>query len=197
VSERGFVRGKKLRRWTVQPGEVHQALLEQGELLGRMPEFSWSERRVREAYEWLRKRLAARLGVPELAWVWWAWLTPPSRAPGYLRLELSLDERECVLLDYYGWHCVLNQEYLPLTRAEDRRWEVELRRRGAAYPMPLPQDLAAKRDASWERVFDLEALRNSELWSGEVVQVCFPVLRLRDVVATAGHQQARVEDWDQ
>ncbi len=49
-------------------------------------------------------------------------------------------------MDFQAWHCVLMGQFLELSAREDREWKKREVRR------------------SWERVFDLPALRRSPLW---------------------------------
>jgi hypothetical protein len=87
-------------------------------------------------------------------------------------VELELPPERILPLDFETWHFVLNRWYLPLTDRESRDWE--RRTKGLDRPAaPLPPPLEAERRATWERVFDLEALNCSRLWK--------PVTRIQAV----------------
>ena len=123
----------------------------------------------------MAKRLASYDdGFP--VWFWYA-PKPDLRAGAHLprgtrgvRLELRIARERTLLLDFETWHCVLNGWALPLTWREDR----ELKRRP-------PSRLEMQK--TWERVFDLPALRRSNLWGRALrVQGVVEYLLLDEVI---------------
>jgi len=67
-----------------------------------------------------------------------------------VRIEVRTPINRILPLDFETWHFVLNGWYLPLTDVEDQEYENR----------PSPRVMRK----SWERVFDLAALRRSRLW---------------------------------
>lgn len=79
-----------------------------------------------------------------------------------MRLELELPREQVLVLDFQTWHCVLNRWHLSLTERESADWEsrVEFSAQWAGLPAELEEEL----QKTWERVFDLEALRRAKFW---------------------------------
>lgn len=165
-----------LHAWTIQTSECWKAFQRAGTLRadGRRV---WPEHR--SAYQWLISQMAKRLDSYHGGFPVWFWHSPKPdlRARAHLptgtrgvRLELRIARERALLLDFETWHCVLNGWPLPLTWREDR--EIERR--------PLSRCEIQK---TWERVFDLPALRRSTLWGGASrVQGVVEYLLLDEVV---------------
>jgi len=71
------------------------------------------------------------------------------------------------LLDNEGWEC------------EDNAWNKELKENGLDpyQEHPLPEPWHSRMVASWERIFDVDDLRDTN-----TIQACFERLELNDVV---------------
>ncbi len=179
-----------MRIWTIQPVEV-LACLEAEQVLYTDPEYIWPE--FRDAYDWLAGQMRQRIPGYGGGYSWWGWRSPKPdlRRSGHLprgtrgvRLELELDLAQVLLSGFDAWHIVLSRGYLALTEAEDEAWDERFR---AAVPdssvWPAPEPWHSEILASWERIFDLEALAASEYWGTErrYVQATFETLRLADV----------------
>ncbi|MCX6029858.1 MAG: DUF3841 domain-containing protein [Chloroflexi bacterium] len=179
-----------MRIWTIQPVEV-LARLEAEQVLYADPAHIWPE--FRGAYDWLAGQMQRRIPGYGGGYPWWGWYNPKPdlRGSGHLprgtrgvRLELELDPAQLLLSDFDAWHIVLNQGYLALTEAEDEAWDARFR---AAVPdsraWPPSEPWHSEILASWERIFDLEALAASEYWGAgaRYVQTTFETLRLADV----------------
>lgn len=179
-----------MRVWTIQPLEAWERLQASRALYadGRR---IWPEFRC--AFQWMREQILQRIPGYAGRYPWWAWAhpRPDLRRAGYLprstrgvRLELELPGREVLLSSFDAWHIVLNQGYLALDEAEFddfyRRFEAEVAE-PHIWPPPEPWHTAIV--ASWERIFDLEALAANSNWNGPVshVQAAFERLRLQDV----------------
>jgi hypothetical protein len=80
-----------------------------------------------------------------------------------MRIELDLPRDRVLLLDHESWHCVLNWNYLSLSSDEDDDWDRRVQGQGFDN-QNLPSTLDVERRASWERVFDWDALRRSDIW---------------------------------
>ena len=179
-----------IRVWTIQPVQV-LARLEQEQLLYTDPAHAPEE--FRDAYDWLRAQMQERIPGYGDHYPWWGWFTPRPdlRQSGHLtrgtqgvRLELALDPAQVLLSDFDAWHVVLNHGYLALTEDEDEAW---YHRFAAAvadrWIWPPPEPWYADILASWQRIFDPEALAASEYWSDgpRHIQATFAALRLADV----------------
>jgi len=166
-----------LRAWTILPLDRWNTFRRDGVLRadGRR---IWPEHR--SAYNWLKDQMARRITSYRGGFPVWFWHSPkpdlragahlPSGTRG-VRLELRIPRERTLLLDFETWHCVLNGWSLPLTWREDR----ELERRP-----PSRREI----QKTWERVFDLQALRRSSLWGrASRVQGVVEYLLLDEVVA--------------
>jgi len=179
-----------IRVWTIQPLVVLERLERERVLYADPaqvpPEF-------RHAYDWMRAQMQRRIPGYGGRYPWWGWHSPrpdlrrsghlPRGTPG-VRLELWLDPAQVLLSDFDAWHAVLNQGYLALSEDEDEAW---YRRFEAAVPdrwaWPPPEPWHSDIFASWERIFDLEALAASDDWAAgpRYIQATFEALRLADV----------------
>jgi len=179
-----------MRIWTIQPVKVLTRLDAKRVLYvapARVPgEF-------RHAYDWMRQQMKKRIPGYKGRYPWWGWYSPcpDLRCSGHLpkgtrgaRLELDLDPDKALLSDFDAWHAVLNRAYLALSEEEDEAWYQALPRSPASLrDWPLPEPWQSEMLASWERIFDLNALAASD-WSGtgpRHIQVTFETLRLADV----------------
>jgi hypothetical protein len=149
------------------------------------------------AYEWMAKQAGHRLhgyaGGPLL----WAWYRPKPNIyrGGHLatgedavRVEFSTP-REAVLLSHFmAWHMVLNDRYTSISEPEYECFEArhltccEL---GSQTPA-----CRAEIEASWERVFNLEAMTASGRWGRSPIQAVLEAIPL-SAVREATHFTAR------
>ena len=150
-----------------------------------------------EAYDWMRRQMAARLpsSGDGILWLWakttYRDLVGNARhARGEVLLTVRV-RRERVLLSHFGdWHTVLNrglnvpllpgetfEEWSPRFNALYDEWCV---RAGAHHDLPIaawPPFLRAELEASWESIFDLNN-REEPLY----VQATVHALRASEVV---------------
>ena len=159
--------------WTIQTQDAAEALVRRGELVadGGEPEPGFER-----AYKWMSARMTERLGAaPPDARPIWAWHTwqpgrerPDLRSRRHLppgtrgaRIELEIDPDRVLLSDFSLWHFALNYWYLPSSPADEESFETLLRAAGLdpyrTKPLPDPA-FHGRIEASWERVFDLEAV---------------------------------------
>lgn len=143
-----------LRVWTIQRIGWWHLLQNRGRLGGDGRRVGWPE--LWRPYRWIMGQMHHRVPGYRGGWPVWFWHTPKPdlRRPGHLpkgtlgvRLEFEIPAARALLLDFESWHCALNNWYLPLSDEE--------------------QDDAANqqdKEASWSRVFDLDALRKSGYW---------------------------------
>jgi hypothetical protein len=145
-------------------------------------------------YDWMREQMAGRLAGYQGHYPWWAWSRPkpdlrrwysrcyPTGTP-CVRLELAIPRERVLLSNESTWIVVLNRWYLALTGTEDEQWEAELAAQNLdPLASSLPEPWHSRRLASWERIFDLEALAAGGSWSTDRVQATFERLELADVV---------------
>ena len=181
-----------VRLWTIQPVSVWEKLREARTLWvdPTDPEFTHE---FREAYDWMCRQMRQRLSEYEGHYPWWAYdykLDLRSfRYQGTLgrrvRLELALPPERVLFSAYGAWHFVLGPSYLPQAaddagyEREGDAWDEELAGLGLdPYAVdPLPAPLHSRMVASWDRVFDVEDLRDTN-----TIQACFERLELNDVV---------------
>jgi hypothetical protein len=77
-------------------------------------------------------------------------------------IECEIRRDRVLLSDHDSWHVILNNGYFAHSEAEDDEWY----RRLSAGEMSKDQAEVEKRK-SWERVFDLEAIRANPEWHGK------------------------------
>ena len=118
----------------------------------------------------------------------------------FYRIELNIADNKVLLSDLNGWCCgPMNGRFLPFTEEEDQdfdaRWKKStganlislkdlryLLEQGKPSPIKDPDpELLKEIEDSWERCFDLEAMKHNTYCGGGYVQACFEVLRLDEV----------------
>ena len=196
-----------VRLWTIQPMPVWEALRAAGTLYVDEGLIPWLEE-YRESYDWLREQMGHRVAGYEGRYPWWAYdYKLDLRRYRYLsgqtgsrnvRLELAVPADQVLLSAYGAWHYVLNYWYLPHAAAfeahslESDAWDAELEAHGADCRLkPLAEPFHTRLVRSWERVFDVEDLRETN-----TIQATFERLALGDVVAvTEFTTQPRRSRW--
>lgn len=175
----------------------------------------------REAYTWLSEQMRARCiaslpdesvpAFPMWAWHWYNGMN--SRKPDLrtrtmrdwsltqrmVLLNLDVDDSRVLLSDYDGWHWCLNYWYLARAR-ETQAFQRDVKNAlGTSYfkTKPLPDPVYdAKLRKSWERMFDLNAMRPilETPMKKQIVQATLWQLAKTDVVAAVEfglHQPSR------
>lgn len=179
-----------MRLWTIQPLWVWERLCEQG-MLWSDPTGEAFFRDFQDSYDWMRGQMRRRLPAYQGRHPWWAYDHKPDLRrykPGagpMARLELAVPPERVLLSAYGAWHYVLNLFYLPQSvddeeyQREDDAWEEELKQHGLNpyEDHPLPEPWQSRMVASWERIFDVDDLRDTN-----TIQACFERLDLADVV---------------
>ncbi|MBL8209865.1 MAG: DUF3841 domain-containing protein [Bryobacterales bacterium] len=142
-----------LRVWTIQRSGWWQLLQHRG-ILGGDGERTWPE--MRAPYQWMMGQMKQRISGYGGGWPIWFWHTPkpdlrrsahlPKGTRG-VRLELEIPACRALLSDFESWHCVLNNGYLALSEDSD-----------------IDNPTQQQKEASWSRVFDLDALKASGYW---------------------------------
>lgn len=158
------------------PEEAYQSFLKKGYIAG-------DGRRVwksfRRPYLWMIREMIKRIGPSPIrsqypVWFWFQWdknkVKPDLRHSGHLmkgtkavRLTCLLELSDVVLSDFDDWHCVLNNWYCGDDDADWDRWNAELESQGIdphsgghwENPNPLPEEYDRRRQASWQKIFDL------------------------------------------
>lgn len=176
-----------IKLWSVQEAEVWDELRDKRRLYVH-PERVDNDFRL--AYDWMRSRMSCMIDGYRCHYPWWAWRRPKPRIPNragndgepFVRLELRVPATAVVLSDYITWHLVLGRSYVPLEFGEDQVWEASLASAGVdPRDWPLPEPWHSTLLSSWDRIFDLEALSASGLWSVRQVQATFEILDLDHV----------------
>jgi len=186
-----------IRLWTIQPPHIWNALQEQGWLLVDPNHSEFADHRddFPDAYEWMRVQMAQRIPGYAGYYPWWAyqhfldlrfyrWHTAP-HGQRLMRLELAVPEKQVILSAYGAWHSVLGGEYLPEAVAwEDAEQELNAWQEARTHQNlnrderdPRCDPWKTQMQASWERIFDVEARRPTE-----TIQATFECLKLAEVV---------------
>lgn len=185
-------KARPVRLWTIQPRAVWERLRRDRTLWVDPTDPAFSHD-FREDYDWMRGQMRRRLPGYGGHYPWWAYdykLDLRSfrhrRGQGqWVRLALALPPERVLLSAYGAWHFVLNRWHLPHAaddagyERESAAWDAEL----AAHKLdpyatqPLPEPWHSRMVASWERIFDVDDLRETN-----TIQACFERLDSADVV---------------
>lgn len=176
---------------TIQTHEAFDTLLARGVLV---PDNSMAEPLLADAYGWMSRQMAKRLGTQGDGALWfWARTKRQDlvercrQARGEVLLTCEVP-RERVLLSHFGdWHSVLNRSpHVPdvqgesdieyearldgvLDAFEDRVRESGARRLGL---QSWPEDLRVEIERSWETILDQSAYGLFEFWQGTTHRLC-------------------------
>ncbi len=184
-------RPETVRLWTIQPLWVWERLYEQKTLFSNPSQLEYFSD-LKDDYDWMRGQMRRRLPDYLDHYPWWAYdhktdlrhrHTDSNRQ--HVRLELGVPQERVLLSAYGAWHFALNKFYLPYAvedaeyQRESDAWDEELEQHGLnPYSgRPLPEPWHTRMTASWERIFDVEDLRETN-----TIQACFERLDLEDVV---------------
>lgn len=141
--------------YTIQRKEAWERAKEEGYLFGQ-------ERYIIEdfvaPYQWMITQMNKRMDYDGTYPVW-VWLEEPDlqqqahllKGEDGVCLTLNIPDEQVLISNFDGWHCVLNDWFCPFTETEDEAYD-----KGHAN---------LTKEESWERIFDLEAFRTSEIWS--------------------------------
>lgn len=159
-----------MKLWTVQHPRVLPRLAAHRCLHGdgRYVNAYW-----RPMYRWMMQQMTARLGPsPSGRYPVWAWDRRPDLRQGAwgprgarrLLIAFDLPESRVLRSSFSAWHCVLNDQYLSYTEADDRAFDAALAAAGLTWQdRPFPEPFAGRVVASWARVFELDRLR-ADAW---------------------------------
>jgi hypothetical protein len=174
-----------IRVWTIQHADWRERL-RRDQLLRGDGRHVWPD--FRPAYRWLMEQMARRIPDYRGGYPIWFWHSPKpdlrrgahlQRGVDGVRVEAQLPASRVLLLDFDAWHCVLNRWRLSLTWREDSSWH----QRTGQHDGPLRAALEKELQASWERVFDLAALKRSPLWRPvRNVQAVAEYIRLGEII---------------
>lgn len=198
-----------MRLWTIQSEAFWERLEYDGSIVAD-PEmvsegFCGECERFSQAYEWLARRMAEKIGRPSPEamplWAWRQWIgerraRPDLRASGHLprgergvRIEFEADPASVVLSDFNLWHFPLNYWYIGESEKDSEAFDAELAGRGLNQyrqkPL-LPDPVYHRRiEDSWDRVFDLDWgdwVHDKRGQSEKCIQATFWRLPLDEVV---------------
>lgn len=169
-----------MRLWTIHPLAIWEMIQREG-CYRCDPELAIDGKDWPDSYDWMARQMRIRVGPPPdgVRWPAWAWEKKPdlrswlgrnNREP-YVRLTLEVPESGVLLSEFQDWHFVLWNGYIALTEAEADANE---------------NATATEREASWERIFDLDYVRDA--WQGgggreaRLVQATFWEIRREQVL---------------
>lgn len=154
-----------MRLWTCQPVAVWKTVERDG-VFHCDSTLSIDGNDWPDSYDWLARQMRRRIGPPKgVRWPIWAWEKKPdlrtwigrNRREPFVRLTLEIPDIDVLLFDYDDWHVVLWHACLSRTEAECREFERREKELGE-------EGVRAEREASWERIFDLDSVRDA--WQG-------------------------------
>lgn len=145
-----------LTLYTIQNELVIKTLMKD-RILKEDPAYTWDS--FVEPYEWMKLQLGKKLDK-EVDSLIWFWTTEPDlNEEGHLSegekgvlIKVQIPKEVVLLSDFDAWHATLNDFKLILNENEER-----LLRLGK---FPL------NKEESWERMFNLDLIRNSEYFKG-------------------------------
>lgn len=147
-----------MRLWTIQPVAIWELIQREGSYRCD-PALAIDGKDWPDSYDWMAGQMCARIGPPPpgVRWPAWAWEKKPdlrksigrNNTDPYARLTLEVPESDVILSEFEDWHFVLMDSYLALTEAESNANE---------------NATLEEREASWERIFDLDYVRDA--WQG-------------------------------
>ncbi|QHT70041.1 DUF3841 domain-containing protein [Rhodocytophaga rosea] len=136
--------------WTIQYKEAWEQAKHKGILTGNA---AWAIEGYEKAYQWMIGQMVKRLAC-EWCFPVWVWTERPDlrrrwdseKGKVFILLQAEIEEKRVLLSDYHAWHSVLNNSPLEVYEGE----KIDLQE-------------------SWERIFDMELLRNTPYltWPGE------------------------------
>jgi hypothetical protein len=118
----------------------------QGVLTGNS---AWAIQGFENAYQWMIDQMVKRLGCQKCYSIW-LWTEKPDLrtrlrtnwggkiGSTYILLQVSVDDSMVLISEYHAWHCVLNN-----------------------FPLRLYEHEEVDKKESWERIFDIDALKGS------------------------------------
>lgn len=145
--------------WTIQKKEAWEEAQQRGYLIGS-EQYVWDY--FLRPYRWMIKQMNRRIGHDGTFPVW-LWLEEPDLNAGghgnegevLVCLEVEVDDERVLVSDIDAWHCPLNDGFLYLSDEEER-----LFRDGKSQ---------MTQEESWERIFDLERMKESD-WGTGILQ---------------------------
>lgn len=134
-----------------------------------------------KAYRWMIKQMNLRINHDGTFPIW-LYIEQPNLCDDELIdswykkgqrvcLTLQIKDEKVLLSDFDAWHCVLNNWFCPLTEDEDVLFE--------------QGKISLTKEESWERIFSLDLIANSEMWSGnqeiQGTTGCIPITQVINV----------------
>ncbi|WP_460520386.1 DUF3841 domain-containing protein [Cyclobacterium sediminis] len=126
--------------WTIQHIDSWEQAKKKSILTG---DPAWAA--FEEPYKWMIDQMVKRLGCPKCYPIW-LWTKRPDlrrrwssdKGAIYILLKVDISESNVLLSDFNYWHCVLND-----------------------FPIELYDGELVDKVESWERIFDLQLMKNS------------------------------------
>ncbi|MCM2980006.1 DUF3841 domain-containing protein [Niallia circulans] len=160
--------------FTNQAIEVVNQLNKTGYLTGKA---EFVDKDFLPSYRWMIEQMGKRLNHNG-SYPIWLWTTKPNlQSEGHFNkgtkavcLTVEIPENQILFSDFSAWHCVLNNGFCPMTEEEDTLFD--------------DGKLTITKEQSWERIFDLAKLRNSEMWNNgdQIVQGVTPIIQKEQIV---------------
>jgi hypothetical protein len=193
----GKPRPETLRLWSIQPLTTWEQLRRYQSLYVDLdkiddPDFILNYLWM---YDWMREQMAQRLPNYGGHYPWWAYFRPKpdlrrkiweieAFGTRYVRLELAIEPDRVLLSNLEAWWSGMGDYcFVAFDDSDGEAWKSETEQQGLGFASwPLPEPWHTRRVASWERIFDLDALARGGKWPGKL-QATFERLDLADVVA--------------
>ncbi|PFJ33196.1 DUF3841 domain-containing protein [Bacillus thuringiensis] len=129
------------------------------------------------SYQWMVEQMDKRINNNG-SFPIWLWKEKPDlneeghfpKGTKSVCLTVEIPDDNVLLSDFDTWHYILNTWFLPLSEEEDDLFEAG--------------KLNISMEQSWERIFDFELLRKSEIWSEYPldIQGVTPIIRKEQII---------------
>ena len=122
--------------WTIQHKNAYDKMVETGRLVAN-EEYLFLPLDDCDEYKWLSERMRDLIGEPPSGvrfpvWAWYQWegvrKRPDMRTHRFcgekgspiVLITFDIPDNKVALSDFDMWHCILNDDYLPLSEADDK-----------------------------------------------------------------------------
>ncbi|WP_088362969.1 DUF3841 domain-containing protein [Bacillus cereus] len=160
--------------YTNQSIEAYKKFEEKGYLTGNE---AFVDSDFLSSYKWLIEQMNNKINN-DGSFPVWLWTEKPDlneeghfdKGTKAVCLTIEIPDEKVLLSDFDAWHCVLNNWFCSLTEEED-----ELFDQGKC---------EMTKEQSWQRVFDLEQLQQSEMWGNaeQILQGVTPGVKKEQVL---------------
>lgn len=170
--------------WTIQNKNAWEEAERNGILVAN-EDYVWEY--FHQPYQWLAGQMKQRIPNYEGGYPIWAWPNnkPDLRSRGHLepgedgvRIGFNANPEDVLLSDFDAWHSVLSGHYLDITKY-DTKYDYHNVWHDSNEDPSRTDDIIK----SWERIFDLEALKQHDDNGEQTLQATIGSIALSQVIS--------------